>query len=57
MPQEVTCTKCEEPATNSIFMRNTADPAPPPDQKDHRGVKVIRFCKTHWRKLEEFLAS
>jgi hypothetical protein len=57
MPEPNTCSKCEEPSTNSIFVRNTDDPTPPRDGKDMRGTKVVRFCKTHWGQLLEFLAA
>lgn len=57
MPQSVACSKCEEPSAHSIFVRSTDQPPPPPNEKDNRGVRVIRFCKTHWKELEAFLAG
>jgi hypothetical protein len=58
MPELNTCSKCDEPSTNSIFVRNTDDKTPPSkDGKDMRGTKVVRFCKDHWAHLMDFLAS
>jgi hypothetical protein len=52
------CIKCEEPAVRSIMVHNRdVDDPPPPDEKDRKGVRVVRLCKTHWREIERLLPT
>lgn len=49
------CSKCEDPAVKSILVHNDGDPKPEPEEKDRRGVRVIRFCRTHWSEIAKLL--
>lgn len=55
--QNATCSRdqCESASEHSIFVRNESDPPPQPGEKDKRGVRIVRFCKSHWRELMDFL--
>lgn len=49
------CSKCSEPSERSILVHNKGEPEPKPDEKDRRGVRIIRFCKGHWLEIEKLL--
>lgn len=50
----MTCSKCEDLSSHSIIVHE-GEPPKDPKEKDKRGVRVIRFCKEHWRDIEKHL--
>lgn len=50
------CSKCDDPSSHAILVYE-GDPPKDAQDKDKRGVRVIRFCPIHWSEVAKLLPS
>lgn len=54
----MTCSKCDEPSTHSVLVREGDLPNPYDPKgkdKDKSGMYVLAYCDDHWATIRELL--